>query len=143
MEQTAPPAAAHEPAGFDIDSIEDVGSADYEVTHPHTGLGTGAFITMAGPEHPERKRITMTLIRRMRAEAMRHKTKASNPEDDLAESLQMLVKVTLGWRGMRKDGRELPFSPQAATELYADSKRRWLVDQLLAAMNDQRLFIKA
>ena len=143
MEQTAPTAAAHEPAGFDIDSIEDVGSADYEVTHPHTGLGTGAFITMAGPEHPERKRITMTLIRRMRAEAMRHKVKPKDPEEDMAESRQMLVKITLGWRGIKVNGRDVPFTPQAAEELYSDPKREWLVKQLAAAMNDQTLFIKA
>jgi hypothetical protein len=143
MEQTAPPAAAHEPAGFDLDTIEDVGSAEYEITHPVTGAGTGAFITLAGPEHPERKRITMSLIRRMRADSMRQKAKASDPEDDLAESRQMLVKVTLGWRGMRKNGRDLPFSAQAATELYADPKTQWLTQQLLAAMNDRELFIKA
>ena len=143
MEQTAPTAATHESSGFDLDTIEDVGSAEYEITHPVTGAGTGAFITLAGPEHPERKRITMSLIRRMRADSMRQKAKASDPEDDLAESRQMLVKVTLGWRGMRKNGRDLPFSSQAAAELYADPKTQWLTQQLLAAMNDRELFIKA
>lgn len=129
--------------GFDLDGIEDVGSADYEVLHPVTREATGAFITLAGPEHPDRKKMTMSLIRRQRADALRTKPKATDIEDEIDESRDMLAKVTLGWRGMRKAGAPLPFSQAAAKELYADPKSQWLVKQLMQAMNNAELFIKA
>lgn len=132
-----------QPAGFDLDSIEDLFSADYELLHPITGVPTGAFITLAGPEHPQRKRIAMDLMRRLRATAARAKQAVADPEEDARESVKLLAKVTLGWRGIRKHGQEVAYSEAEAAELYADPKRQWVVKQLLAAMNDQDLFIKA
>lgn len=135
--------AAQKPAGFDLDSIEDLFAAEYELQHPITGAPTGAFITLAGPEHPQRKRIAMDLMRRLRATAARAKQAVADPEEDARESVQLLVKVTMGWRGIRKNGAEVPFTEADAAELYADPKRQWVVKQLLTAMNDQELFIKA
>ena len=132
-----------QPAGFDLDSIEDLFSADYELLHPTTGAPTGAFITLAGPEHPQRKRIAMDLMRRLRATAARAKQAVADPEEDARENVKLLAKVTLGWRGIRKNGEEAAYSEAAAIELYSDPKRQWVVKQLLAAMNDQDLFIKA
>ena len=142
MDQTKP-AESTQAAGLDLDSIEDVFTADYELLHPITRAPTGAFITLAGPEHPQRKKIAMDLMRRLRAAAMRAKQPVADPEEDARESVQLLVKVTMGWRGIRKNGAEVPFTEADAAELYADPKRQWVVKQLLTAMNDQELFIKA
>jgi hypothetical protein len=131
------------PVGFDLDSVEDLFAADYELLHPVTNQPTGAFLTLAGPEHPERKRIAMDLQRRLRASAARSKQAVPDPEEDARESVKLLAKVTLGWRGIRKNGQEVPCSEAAAVELYSDPKRQWVVKQLLVAMNDQDLFIKA
>lgn len=136
-------ADATPPAGFDLDSVEDLFAADYELLHPVTQAPTGAFITLAGPEHPQRKRIAMDLMRRLRATAARAKQAMPDPEEDARESVKLLAKVTLGWRGIRKNGADVPFSEAEAAELYADPKRQWVVKQLLTAMNDQDLFIKA
>lgn len=136
-------ADATPPAGFDLDSVEDLFAADYELLHPVTLAPTGAFITLAGPEHPQRKRIAMDLMRRLRATAARAKQAMPDPEEDARESVKLLAKVTLGWRGIRKNGADVPFSEAEAAELYADPKRQWVVKQLLTAMNDQDLFIKA
>jgi len=129
--------------GFDLDTIEDASQADVELRHPKTDMGTGAFITLMGPEHPERKAITLGLMRRARAEAMRSNTQPKDPEEDIAESIEMLVKITLGWRGIAQNGQPVPFSPAAAAALYGDKKRQWVVKQLIRAMHDQVLFIKA
>lgn len=142
-QDTAAVIAPQGAAGFDLDSVADTFTAEYEIQHPVTGNGTGAFLTLAGPEHPERKRIQLSLIRRARAEAMRHKPKPTDPEDDIAESRESLVKATLGWRGIRKAGQEVPFSPQAVAELYADPTKQWLVSQVIVAINDRELFIQA
>lgn len=131
------------PAGFDLDSVEDLFAADYEIFNPETRLPTGAFITLAGPEHPQRKRIAMDLVRRLRASAARSKQAVADPEEEARENVKLLAKVTLGWRGIRKNGEEAAYSESAAVELYSDPKRQWVVRQLLAAMNDQDLFIKA
>ena len=53
----------------------------------------------------------------------------SDPEDDEADQVDMLVSCTLGWTGAA-----VPFSPQAARALYTDPKRRWLRDQVQAAL---------
>lgn len=136
--------ATAQPAGLDLDSIEDLASGDYELLHPLTNAPTGAFITLAGPEHPKRKQRTLDLMRRARAAALRGgKAAASDPEEDIRESIRMLASITLGWRGIRKNGADVPFTEAAAAELYADPKRQWVVQQLLGAMNDQQLFIKA
>lgn len=129
--------------GFDLDTIEDVSQADVELMHPKTGVGTGAFITIMGPEHPERKAITLGLMRRARADAMRSNSKPKDPEEDIAESIEMLVKITVGWRGIFQNGQPVPFTPQAAAALYGDKRRQWVVKQLIDAMNDRVLFIKA
>lgn len=130
-------------AGLDLDSVEDIGSAEYELLNPKTGERTGAFITLAGPEHAERKRISMALIRRLRSKAAQTPNAVQDPEEDIEESRDMLVRVTLGWRGISRAGQPLVFSTAAARELYADEKSQWVVKQLMVAMNDQKLFIKA
>jgi hypothetical protein len=137
------PAEDAQTAGFDLDSVEDLFAAEYELLHPVTEAPTGAFITLAGPEHPGRKKIAMDLMRRLRATAARAKQAMPDPEEDARESVKLLAKVTLGWRGIRKKGVLVAFSEAEAAELYGDPKRQWVVKQLLQAMNDQELFIKA
>lgn len=143
MNSTSNQAQTTAATGFDLDTIEDVSQADVELMHPTKGTGTGAFITLMGPEHPERKAITLGLMRRARAEAMRSNSKPKDPEEDIAESIDMLVKITVGWRGIAQNGQPVPFSPAAAAALYGDKKRQWVVKQLIGAMNDNVLFIKA
>lgn len=141
--ETLKPADDAQPAGFDLDSVEDLFSAEYELLHPVTQAPTGAFITLAGPEHPGRKKIAMDILRRLRATAARAKQAVVDPEEDVRENVKLLAKVTLGWRGIRKNGAPVAFSEAEAAELYGDPKRQWVVKQLLQAMNDQDLFIKA
>lgn len=143
MQETPNPVAAAS-VGLDIDSIETIMSADYELRHPVTDAPTGAFITLAGPEHPKRKQRLMDQLRRMRAaELRRGPAVPKDPEEDFRRLTEDVIAVTLGWRGITKNGVAVPFSEAAAAELYADPKRQWVVQQLIAAMNDQQLFIKA
>jgi hypothetical protein len=131
------------PAGLDLDTIEDVGQAEVELLHPVKGTGTGAFITLMGPEHPERKAIALGLMRRARAEFMRENNQPKDPEEDIAESIGLLTSITVGWRGISRNGQPLAFSKAAATALYNDPKSQWIVKQLTRDMNKTALFIKA
>lgn len=138
------------PAGFDLDSIEDLDTAEIELFNPKTRQATGAFITLAGPEHPDRKSQTFQMIRKSRAEMARAAAarrgaigQPADPEDDLRESIEMLASITLGWRGISQGGQPLAFSKAAAMALYTDPKRQWIVRQLMADMNAVDVFTKA
>ncbi len=123
---------------FDPFSIEDVLSGVLRV-RDQTGALTPWAITLAGPEHPDRKRRLFARQRRMRAQlAKTGKLPTSDPEDDDADQVDDLVACTLGW-----EGAVLPYSPENARKLYADTKRRWLRDQVQAALDERELFMRS
>lgn len=148
---------ANTTTAFDLDDIQDLESAEIELLHPKTGNGLGAFVTLAGPEHPDRKRLTMAMIRRMRTEQARAAAanavavrtgkqpavNVTDPEDDTAETIENLAAITLAWRGMKFGGQEMACTKQAALDLYRDPKRQWIVRQLIERMNAVDVFTKA
>lgn len=126
------------PTVFDFNSIEDVPTGTYRIKD-QTGAPTLMVVTLAGPEHPDRKRRLFARQRRLRAAlAKTGKMPVSDPEDDEADELDDLVVSTLGW-----EGAAVPFSPAAARSLYADPKRRWLRDQVLTALQERELFTRS
>jgi hypothetical protein len=124
---------------FDPFAFEDVSTGSLRVKDPLTGAPTPMVITLAGPEHPDRKRRLHARQRRLRsAMAKTGKLPISDPEDDAAEQVDDLVANTLGW-----EGAAVPFSATAARELYSDPKRRWLCDQVQAALDERELFTRS
>lgn len=124
---------------FRLDEYEDVATADVRIKNPKTGAPTSMVVTLAGPEHPDRKRIQFAKSRRLRAELSKTgKLPVTDPEEDEAEETDMLVSCTIGWTGA-----DPAFSKQAARTVYTDPKRRWLRDQVLAALNERELFTRA
>lgn len=123
---------------FDFETIEDTTTGEHRVKAP-SGEPTAMVITLAGPEHPERKRRLMAKQRRLRAQlAKTGKMPVSDPADDEADEIDELVACTLGWLGAA-----VPYSPAAARALYSDPKRRWLRDQVAAALQERELFTRA
>jgi hypothetical protein len=128
---------------LDIDEFEDVVSTVVVLKDPMTGGSTSATITLAGPEHPMRKRFTLDRARRLRAGFQKTgKIQLGDPEDDEADEVDFLVASTLGWSGLRSAGEELPFSAAAARQLYLNPKRRWLREQVKAALDEKDRFIQ-
>lgn len=124
---------------FDFTAFEDTDRADVRIKDPTTGAPTAMVVTLAGPEHADRKRITFARQRRMRAAlAKTGKLQVGDPEDDEADELDLLVICTLGWTGA-----PVVFSTAEAKRLYADPKRRWLRDQVQAALNERELFTRS
>jgi hypothetical protein len=140
MQEPAPYTVAAAPAApFDPLSVEEVHSGELRVKNPLTGEATGMVIVLAGPEHPDRKRRIFTRTRRMRAAWQKTgKMPVTDPEEDAAEELDDLVACTLGWRGA-----VVPYSADAARTLYADSKRRWLREQVKQALGEAELFTRS
>lgn len=123
---------------FDFASIEETTTGEHRVRTP-AGEPTPMVITLAGPEHPERKRRLLAKQRRLRAQLSKTgKMPISDPADDEADELDELVACTLGW-----DGAAVPYSTEAARALYSDPKRRWLRDQVAAALQERELFTRS
>ena len=124
---------------FDFTAFEDVSSAEVRIKNPATGAPTPMAVTIAGPEHPERKRRTFARQRKLRAAlAKTGKLPVNDPEDDDAEELEDLIAYTLGWTGAA-----VTYSPAAVREAYTDPKRRWLRDQVAAALQERERFTRS
>lgn len=128
---------------FNLKSITQVTEAEVEV-RDEEGAPTGVFITLAGPTHPERKRV---IFANSRAAIKRYqksgKAELPDPEEAEQTALENLAAWTLGWRGYVDDaGQEVPYSKQAALALYQDPNMAWLVSQLQAALGDTERFMK-
>lgn len=128
---------------LDLADYEDATSAEVRIKHPETGAPTSMVITIAGPEHPARRRIAFDRQRKVRAQIQRTgKMQLQDPEDDLADDTELLVACTLGWSGLVMAGQPVAHSAKAARDLYEDPKRRWLRAQVRAALDERELFIK-
>lgn len=128
---------------FDIDGFEDVTEGEVRIKHPETGAPTSIVIRIASPEHPARKAIEHARQRRARKVfAQTNRVPVDEPSEDVERENEMLVAATLGWSGMLAGGVPLEFSKDAAAKLYADPKRGWLREQVLAALNARDNFIR-
>lgn len=128
---------------FDLDAFEDISAGEYTVKHPETNQPTPMVMTLAGPEHPNRKKIAFAAQRRLRKVLQQTgKLQLADPEEEEQDEVDMLVACTLGWRGLTVGGKTLDWSQDAARTIYSDPKRRWLRDQIKAALNEREHFIK-
>lgn len=130
-------------SGFNLKSIRQVASAKIQVKDPATGDPTGVIFEMAGPEHPDRKRITFAQSRKfLRAYSKTGRAEMPEPEDAESQKKENLAAFTLGWTGIIDNaGAPVVFSKQAALEMYNDPEMAWLVDQLDSALGEKELFI--
>lgn len=137
MNEPLTPVAGAAAALFDPFSIEDVTTGTLRVRDA-AGAPTSWVITLAGPEHADRKRRLFARQRRLRAVlAKTGKLPTSDPEDDEAEALDDLVACTLGW-----EGGAVPYSPGRARELYADARLGWLRHQVRQALEERERFMR-
>ena len=129
--------------GFNLKSIRQVASAKIQVKDPATGDPTGVIFEMAGPEHPDRKRITFAQSRKfLRSYAKTGRAEMPEPEDAESQKKENLAAFTLGWTGLIDDaGAPVVFSKAEALELYNNPEMGWLVDQLDSALGEKELFI--
>lgn len=122
---------------FDLDSYEDVESAEIVIKTPD-GAPTAFIITLAGPEHPVRRRIDFDRQRRLRAGLQKTgQLQLGTPEDDFEDETDQLAACTLGWRG-----GSVEFSAAAARALYDNPKRRWIREQVKAGLAERERFIR-
>jgi hypothetical protein len=127
-----------------IDDYVDVQTAEYKLKHPQTGAPTGTVFVLAGPEYPARRKRELDRVRRVRQGiAKTGKMAFTDPAEEDVERTEQIAADIIDWRGLKINGQEVPFSKDAAAALLADPKRRWLRDQLDAALNERENFIAA
>lgn len=128
---------------FDIDSVEDIPEAEYELKDPTTNGSTGVIFRLGGPEHRPRKKLMQDRLRRMANQASKTgRVPVPDPVEAEEMEVEMLVAATIGWAGLVSGGKPLEYSPAAARDLYSDPRRRWLRDQIKAALDDRELFTR-
>jgi len=114
-----------------------------ELKDPRNDTPLGAFVTLAGPEHPKRKSIVFANQRRTRARIQKlGRLELNDPEEDEAQSIDLCVACTLGWKGFEDDSGPVEFSEAASRKLYSDPELIWVRQQVLNALSDQAVFIK-
>ncbi len=125
-------------------SIKLAESATVEIKDPADGAPLGVTFELAGPEHPERKRISFAQSRKaLKRYEKTGRIEMPDPEEAEATKREHLAAYTLGWKGYVDDaGTAVEFSKAAALELYRDPEMGWLVEQLEAALGERELFIR-
>lgn len=131
--------------------------ADLELVHPTTADKLGVFITLAGPEHPARKKFELEKDRKLRHQL--NKTGAvqlDDPEVDRERLIDYLCTCTLGWycidrndagETVRVDAIDLgegpvPYSAAGARQLYTDASLVWVRMQVRDGINKNDVFIR-
>lgn len=128
---------------LDLDDFEDIESAVLFVKNPDTGEPTSSSITLASKEHPSRKKIDLSRTRKLRAQFNKTgKIPVTDPLDEIEDETTYLVASTLAWNITQKR-KPLEFSEANARALYDNPKTQWLRRQVVEALNEDKLFIKA
>lgn len=118
-------------------AISHEAGAEVNILSPVDGKPTDVFITIQGADSKEwrkqKKKQTSLIIA----------AKANDKMQDLdydAMDVDALVAVTLGWRGIVKDGEEFKFTKANAKELYNQAPA--VVEQLISFLGDSANFTK-
>lgn len=107
---------------------------EFELTHPASGRGLGAFITVIGAESAD-------YIAFVRKEiGPRSKGKEKTVEDAEKWACGLLAECTIGWRDLGMNGAEVAFSKPEARRLYLE--HRWIRAQVDKAVHDLGNFMQ-
>ena len=126
---------------FDLATVEDVEAA--EVQLKRNGQPLPIFVTLAGPEHPKRKRFAFEKQRKIRKQlAKTGKMDLGDPSEDEAEENDLLADCVLAWRGIAYEGQPLPCTRENIYRLLADKKRAWFRKAIKEAFDDAEAFTR-
>lgn len=124
-------------ANLDVTTHSEEGM-DVEIINPRTGEKIGLVITVKGAFSA---RFQELVARQKKRDAIRKNNpvaRAVADEDD--DTAQVLSEVTIGWKGMVENGKEVVFSKAEAFRVY--DKYPIIRGQVLTAALDVANFIK-
>lgn len=111
--------------------------AEVQILDPSSGKLTDFHIKVLGPDSREWRKAMKADLRRVWS---RKKGEELTEEDLLDSDVDKLVAVTVGWRGLKSNGEEMPFTKDACKTLYERSPR--VMDQVDMFLADSRNFTK-
>jgi hypothetical protein len=111
--------------------------AEIQIKCPVTGELTDFYITIVGPDSKEWRRSNKADLR----QALSRKRDEPWSDDELLErDVEKLTAITIDWRGLVDQGKEVPFTKEACSRLYEDSPR--VMDQVDVFAADYSNFTK-
>lgn len=114
-----------------------------DVLHPVTKEPVkGMRVKLAGPDSERYLKAQHTITNRYLQKRQRGGKASLTQEEIDSQSVELLVAVTLDWE-LARGGKPVPFSPEAAQDIYSDRKFRWLVEQIDAFLRDRSNFMGA
>lgn len=128
-------------AALDVRKGADSGF-ELQLTHPVTGAALPLFVTILGADSDEYQSALREQQRRRMERMARGKRAPITPEEIDDEALNLLARITRGWRadGMLLDGKPLPaFSTAEARKLY--ERFPWIREKVDQAMGDRGNFL--
>ena len=135
---------------YDLSTLDTTSACDkgaeIELHHPVSNVPLGMFITLIGKDSKEFRDFTRDKTNtRLRKDAMAQK-RGKDPEIRTveaieAENIELLVLCTKGWRGIKLDGEELPFTVQNAIKVYKTYP--FIYEAVNSAIGDLDNFMKA
>lgn len=126
-----------------LKSIKIGTTSDLQLRHPVSDAllfnddGSPMVITLAGEHSEDYKAVT----RRWQNDMLRRPNRKLTSEQIEERALDLLVAVTKGWQIQWEDGHLLPFSAQAARNLYADTEHAWIKLQVEGHVHDMSNFL--
>lgn len=117
----------------------------FEVLHPVSGDGTGAFVEVLGAENNVVRKYHASLLRKaQKLEFERLRT--NKPKfDDLEELREQAIENALvrlaGWENLEWEGKELEFTEENARKVLTACP--WLCAQIVKESDDLGNFLKA
>lgn len=130
---------------MDIDRFNTVTLAnsgvEIELNDLRTGKGCGAFVRILGSDST-----TFQQLKTERGRAISQRLEETGADQITAAEMdnitaEMLAGCTIGWRGLESKGEPLPFSFEAAKELYRNYPA--IRDQINRAVGDRTNFLLA
>lgn len=105
------------------------------------GDATGAVIRVRGKYSDVAENLQRAAIRKVQREYKKAgKFVPQDPQDSREERIEYAAACTIGWSGIIRDEKEVPFDEAAASALYAE--HTWILDQVDAAIGDDSRFLK-
>lgn len=106
---------------------------EFELEHPATGEGMGAFIKVRGDrsrvvQAHARKRVTELQTKEKMAKRKGKDTDMSLDELEAMAIESAIVRV-ISWRGIAQNGEEIPFTKENAQEVFKEHS--WIREQVM------------
>lgn len=111
---------------------------EFELTMPHDGSGTGAFITVRGDQSPAVKAHARRQFNEYQARQATLKRRGKQDEINLEEleeqAVENAVVRIISWKGFLEDGADVPFTKENAVRILTEHS--FIREQVMEAAGD-------